>query len=51
MSKRKTKRKSKMKTRNIVAKFAKQFNKTSVQISKKQKQLHGKPKHKKSDYE
>lgn len=49
MSKRK--RKSKMKTRNIVAKFAKQFNKTSTQISKKQKQDRSKPKHKKIDHE
>lgn len=40
-----------MKTRNIVAKFAKQFNKTSTEVSKKQKQMHGKPKHKKADYE
>lgn len=40
-----------MKTRNIVAKFAKQFNKTSTQVSKKEKLAHSKPKHKKSDYE
>ena len=32
--------------RNFVAKFARAFNKCSVEVSKKHKQKHNKPKHK-----
>lgn len=33
--------------RNFVAKHAREFNKATVELSKKQKQKHKKPKHKK----
>lgn len=37
--------------RNLVAKFARTCNKNSVQLSKKNKQKHNKPKHKGSEDE
>ena len=37
--------------RNFVAKFAREFNKNSVELSKVQKQKHKAPKHKKADHE
>lgn len=36
--------------RNFVAKHARDFNKATVQVSKKNKQKHAKHKHKKEDY-
>ena len=37
--------------RNLVAKYARDFNKNSVELSKKDKQKHKQAKHKKVDYE
>lgn len=36
--------------RNFVAKFAHEFNKSYVEVSKKKKQKHNAPKHKKAEH-
>lgn len=40
------KKKKSVPQRNLVAKYARDFNKASVAVSKKDKQKHNKPKHK-----